>query len=79
MPAWIGEDRRESFLEKEHLSLAMEAWLDDGIGKLQEKLREEGVYEDTLFVFVIDNGWCNGQISKGSPFEKGIRTPVIFT
>lgn len=79
VPPWIGEDRRESFLRKEHLSLAMEAWLDDGVGKLEEKLREKGVYEDTLFVFVIDNGWCNGLVSKGSPFEKGVRTPVFFS
>ena len=79
VPAWIGEDRRESFLEKEHLSMAMEAWLDDGIGKLEKKLREKGVYENTLFVFVIDNGWCNGLVSKGSPFEKGLRTPVFFS
>ena len=79
VPAWIGEDRRDSFLRKERLSLAMEVWLDDGIGKLQEKLRERGVYKDTLFVFVIDNGWSNGYVSKGSPFEKGVRTPVFFS
>ncbi len=79
VPAWIGKDRRESFLQKEHLSLAMEAWLDDGIGKLEKKLREKGVYENTMFVFVIDNGWCNGLVSKGSAFEKGVRTPVFFS
>ena len=79
VPAWIDRDRWESFREKEHLSLAMEAWLDDEIGELQAKLREKGIYEDTLFVFVIDNGWCNGLVSKGSPFEKGVRTPVIFS
>ena len=56
VPPWIGKDRRESFLEKEHLSLAMEAWLDDGVGELTGKLREKGVYDDTLFVFVTDNG-----------------------
>ena len=79
VPAWIAADRRESFLQKEHLSLAMEAWLDDGVGKLTEKLRERGVYEDTMFVFVIDNGWSNGFVSKGSAFEKGVRTPVFFS
>ncbi len=79
VPAWIGKDRRESFLQKERLSLAMEAWLDDGIGRLEKKLREKGIYENTMFVFVIDNGWCNGLVSKGSPFEKGVRTPVFFT
>ena len=79
VPPWIGEDRLASFLRKEHLSLAMEAWLDDGIGKLEKKLREKGVYENTMFVFVIDNGWSNGLVSKGSPFAKGVRTPVFFS
>ena len=79
VPPWIAEDRRESFLEKEHLSLAMEAWLDDGVGELEEKLREKGVHGSTMFVFVIDNGWCNGSVSKGSAFEKGVRTPVFFS
>ena len=78
VPPWISKDRRESFISKEHLSLAMEAWLDDGVGQLLNKLREKGIYEDTLFVFVIDNGWSNGLVSKGSPFEKGVRTPVFF-
>ena len=79
VPPWIAEDRRAAFLRKEHLSLAMEAWLDDGVGKLLDKLREKGIYENTLFVFVIDNGWSNGLVSKGSPFEKGVRTPVFFS
>ena len=79
VPPWIDDDRRESFLQKEHLSLAMEAWLDSGIGELQAKLRDAGVYEQTMFVFVIDNGWCNGLVSKGSAFEKGLRTPVFFS
>jgi len=79
VPEWIGKEQRGSFLKKEHNSLAMEAWLDDGIGQLEDKLREKGIYEDTMFVFVIDNGWCNGLVSKGSPFEKGVRTPVFFS
>ena len=79
VPPWVAEDRRAAFLRKEHLSLAMEAWLDDGVGKLLDKLREKGIYENTLFVFVIDNGWSNGLVSKGSPFEKGVRTPVFFS
>lgn len=79
VPGWISADRRDAFLHKEHLSLAMEAWLDDGLGQLEMKLRERGVHGNTMFVFVIDNGWCNGAVSKGSPFEKGVRTPVFFS
>ena len=64
---------------KEQLSYAMEAWLDDGVAKLVAKLKAIGQLDNTMFVFVIDNGWCNGLVSKGSPFEKGVRTPVFFS
>ena len=79
IPDYIAADKRGQFLKREHLSLAMEAWMDDGVGQLEEKLREKGIYDNTLFVFLIDNGWCNGLVSKGSPFEKGVRTPIFFT
>ena len=79
VPDYIAPNQRDLFLKKEHLSLAMEAWLDDGVGQLEAKLRDRGLYDDTLFAFVIDNGWCNGRVSKGSPFEKGVRTPIFFT
>ncbi|NNC88519.1 MAG: sulfatase-like hydrolase/transferase [Akkermansiaceae bacterium] len=71
--------KKGGWRKKEELSYAMEAWLDDGVTKLVEKLRKAGQLENTMFVFVIDNGWCNGRPSKGSPFEKGVRTPVFFT
>jgi arylsulfatase A-like enzyme len=79
VPAHVSAGNEEIFLRKERLSFAMEAWLDDGVGQLEKKLKEKGLYENTLFVFLIDNGWCNGRPSKGSPFEKGVRTPVFFT
>ena len=79
VPGYISAGNKATFLKKEHLSLAMEAWLDDGIGELEGKLKEKGLYENTLFVFLLDNGWCNGRPSKGSPFEKGVRTPVFFS
>jgi arylsulfatase A-like enzyme len=64
---------------KEQLSYAMVAWLDDGLRQLVAKLQEVGQYDNTLFVFVIDNGWCNGLVSKGSAFEKGVATPIFFS
>lgn len=79
VPEHITAEKRKEFLKKEHLSFAMEAWLDDGVGQLEAKLRKNELYDNTMFVFVIDNGWCNGRPSKGSPFEKGVRTPVFFT
>lgn len=78
IPEWYKGDREE-FRKREFKSLAMEAWLDDGVSQLVDKLREKKLLENTLFVFVIDNGWCNGLVSKGSPCEKGVRTPIFFS
>ncbi len=79
VPDYIRREDREEFIQKEHLSLAMEAWTDEEIGKLRTKLIESGEDDNTLYVFLIDNGWCNGLPAKGSVFEKGVRTPAFFT
>jgi uncharacterized sulfatase len=71
--------KRRGFRQRERLSYAMEAWLDDGVAQLVDKLRTVGQHENTMYVFVVDNGWCNGLVSKGSPFEKGVRTPIFFS
>lgn len=78
-PAAGAARRRGGFPEREMLSYAMEAWLDDGVGQLVDKLERAGQRSNTMFVFVIDNGWCNGLVSKGSPFEKGVCTPIFFS
>jgi arylsulfatase A-like enzyme len=57
----------------------MEAWTDDEIGKLRTKLKEKGEDKNTMYVFLIDNGWSNGLPAKGSVFEKGVRTPAFFS
>lgn len=74
-----GKKNQKGWRKNEQLSYAMEAWLDDGVTQLVDKLKAIDQYENTLFVFVIDNGWCNGLVSKGSPFEKGVRTPIFFS
>jgi uncharacterized sulfatase len=71
--------KRRGYRQRELLSYAMEAWLDDGVAQLVDKLQSAGQHENTMYVFVIDNGWCNGLVSKGSPFEKGVRTPIFFS
>ncbi len=69
----------EEYASLERTSFAMEAWLDDGLQALIDKLKSAGEYDNTLFCFLIDNGWANGHASKGTVFEKGLRTPVFFT
>jgi uncharacterized sulfatase len=78
IPDWYTGDP-EAYRHAEHVSLAMEAWLDEGVRELQDKLRSVGELDNTLFLFLIDNGYANGLPSKGTAFDKGLRTPAIFT
>jgi uncharacterized sulfatase len=79
IPEWFEGDEaaRAEFRARERVLLAMDAWLDRGVAELRAKLAELGELEETLFVFLSDNGWANGCVSKGWGLDKGLRTPMI--
>src|SRR5262245_30661749 len=81
VPDWFQGDEaaRAEFRTRERTLLAMDAWLDRGVAELREKLSSLGVLDDTLFVFLVDNGWANGCVSKGWGLDKGLRTPVVLS
>ena len=56
-------------------SLAGAAWLDDSIGAMLKKLDDLKLAENTLVVYFNDHGVEGG---KGTLYESGARTPVIF-
>lgn len=70
--------------------LGMITNIDDNVGRLQRKLDEWGLTEDTLLVFMSDNGqtglgepvedvFCgNMRGLKGSPYDGGHRVPCFF-
>ena len=60
-------------------------WLDETVGQLVRGLEERGLADDTLFVFVCDNGWIQRKNrggfaprSKRSPYDGGLRTPIVI-
>lgn len=66
-------------------------WFDDTVGQLIDRLEEKRLAGNTLFVFVVDNGWVPSTTenrqgpgyavdkrSKRSPFEAGLRTPILI-
>lgn len=70
-------------------------WFDDGVGELVRYLKEKNEFDNTLFVYVNDNGWeqephqefrhdslrwhNGGDKGKLSVYDQSFRTPIIFS
>lgn len=64
---------------------AMCEWFDETCGELLGILDDRGLTENTLVVYVTDNGWIQKEDQQGyaprskrSPYDGGLRTPVIL-
>jgi uncharacterized sulfatase len=62
----------------------MVEWFDETCGQLIDYLDKEGLSENTLVLYVTDNGWVQtpdkpGPLrSKLTPYEAGLRTPIMI-
>lgn len=63
----------------ERASLAMHTWLDAEFNQLLGKLEALGELENTVILFVADNGWSTWRFSKGTPYEYGVRSPLLVS
>jgi len=68
------------------------SWFDDTVGELVDYVERRGLAGNTIFVFVVDNGWEAGtrrfrgsprefyhtKRSKRAPFDYGLRTPILI-
>ena len=73
LPEWIDlpENIQKEVLFRRAIYNAQIDNLDDNIGRLKDKLKSEGVYDDTLVLFMSDNG-CSGEMGRfGTHFEGG--------
>jgi N-acetylglucosamine-6-sulfatase len=56
--------------------------VDDGVAQVVQALRDEGEFEDTVFVYTSDNGFFHGEhrIAQGKTrvYEPSIRVPLIL-
>jgi uncharacterized sulfatase len=65
--------------------LAMVEWFDQTCGALMGFLDQEKLAENTIVVYVSDNGWIQNPDnpryaprSKQSPYDGGLRSPIMF-
>ncbi|MEL7119176.1 MAG: sulfatase-like hydrolase/transferase, partial [Bacteroidota bacterium] len=70
-------------------------WFDDAWGEMVAHLKEKGLYDNTLIIYVNDNGWeqdpdqeywddpmrshNGGDKGKSSIYDMSFRSPIIFT
>lgn len=74
-------------IESDHVAryYAMVEWFDETCGELIDHLDQKGIRDNTLIVYVGDNGWIQetdasgfAPRSKQSPNEGGTRQPTMF-
>ena len=60
-------------------------WFDETCGDLLNYLKKKGIENNTLVLYVCDNGWIQdfnsilyAERSKRTPYESGIRTPIMI-
>jgi arylsulfatase A-like enzyme len=74
---------------------AMCEWFDETCGQLLGYLDKKNLTENTMVIYICDNGWAAASTnasdpnqklwkgfalrSKGSPYENGIRTPIMVS
>ena len=65
---------------------AMCDWFDETCGELLKMIDDREQRENTLIVYVSDNGWIQSPArsgyaprSKQTPYEGGIRTPILYS
>ena len=61
-------------------------WFDETCGQLLGHLETRGLRENTIVLFAVDNGWIQrpnrrgfAARSKRSPYEGGVRTPIMVS
>ena len=91
---------REMYENKGYAKSAVEyyancTWFDDSVGELILHLKNKNLFDNTLFIYVNDNGWeqepyqefindpmrshNGGDKGKLSIFDQSFRTPIIFS
>jgi arylsulfatase A-like enzyme len=60
-------------------------WFDESCGQLLDYLEQQKLGDNTIVIYVTDNGWLQGDKgdaislrSKRTPYDAGIRTPIML-
>ena len=88
IPSYLGTPADPDTIRRERaITLAMGRWLDKGVGRIVQTLKDQGVYDNTIIIFFSDNGGASAMKASNKPLRKckqsnhegGIRVPFFFS
>lgn len=80
-------EKYQPLVESDHVAryYAMCEWFDQTCGQLVDYVDEKGIADNTMFVYVCDNGWIQNEERRGyaprskqSANEGGTRQPIMY-
>lgn len=71
-PEWQAYNNKQAEAGRMEIYAAMVSVMDEGIGRIVGRLKEEGILENTLIVYLQDNGACAEEIG-----TRGKTRPVV--
>ena len=78
----VDKESRESIIKMQKIYYAMVENLDSNVGRVTQALKDSGVYENTIIIFMSDHGNLIGShhlINKQRPYEESIGVPLIIS
>ncbi len=63
IPAWEEVEEKDHWVRRMQVYAAMVDRMDQGVGRIVETLRDNGQFENTIILFLSDNGACAEEIS----------------
>jgi arylsulfatase len=80
VPSWdsLSEQERDVFDLRMAIYAAQVTRMDAGVGRIVDVLEANGILEDTLILFLSDNGGCHEEIHRGDPDPATFGTDASF-
>jgi arylsulfatase A-like enzyme len=75
--AWDDVEDKAWWLRRMQVYAAQVQRMDQGIGQIRSELERQGVLDDTLVVFLSDNGACAEELPQGDPAAFAARRAIV--
>lgn len=78
VPAWADAEDKEWFARRMEVYAAMVDCLDQGVGRIVVQLKKSTDFENTLILFLADNGGCAEEYGSRGPVKPDPAEPVVL-